>query len=31
MSSNLENNGLVGLRNDDLDRDGLAVVVDDDN
>ena len=31
MSSNLENDGLVGLRNDDLDRDGLAMVVDDDN
>jgi hypothetical protein len=31
MSSNLENDGLVGLRNDDLDRDSLAVVVDDDN
>ena len=31
MSSNLENNGLVGLRNDDLNRDGLAMVVDDDN
>jgi hypothetical protein len=29
MSSNLENNGLVGLQNDDLDRDGLAMVVDD--
>ena len=31
MSSNLENDGLVGLRNDDLDRDGLPMVVDDDN
>jgi len=31
MSSNLENDGLVGLRNDDLDRDGLAMVVDDVN
>jgi hypothetical protein len=31
MSSNLENDGLVGLRNDGLDRDGLAMVVDDDN
>jgi hypothetical protein len=29
MSSNLENDGLVGLRNDDLDCDGLAMVVDD--
>jgi hypothetical protein len=28
MSSNLENDGLVGLRNDDLDRDGLTMVVD---
>ena len=31
MSSNLENDGLVGLRNNDLDCDGLAMVVDDDN
>jgi hypothetical protein len=31
MSSNLENDGLVGLRNDDLDRDGLTMVVDNDN
>jgi hypothetical protein len=31
MSSNLKNDGLVGLQNDDLDRDGLAMVVDDDN
>jgi hypothetical protein len=31
MSSNLENDGLVGLRNDDLDRDGLPMVVNDDN
>ena len=31
MSSNLESDGLVGLRNDDLDRDGLAIVVDDVN
>ena len=29
MSSNLENDGLVGFRNDDLDCDGLAMVVDD--
>ncbi len=29
MSSNLENDGLVGLQNDDLDRDGLAMVVND--
>jgi hypothetical protein len=29
MSSNLENDGLVGLQNDDLNRDGLAMVVDD--
>ena len=28
-SSNLKNDGLVGLRNDDLDCDGLAMVVDD--
>ena len=31
MSSNLENDGLVGLQNNDLNRDGLAMVVDDDN
>jgi hypothetical protein len=31
MSSNLENDGLVGLRNNDLNRDGLPMVVDDDN
>jgi hypothetical protein len=31
MSSNLENDGLVGFRNNDLDCDGLAMVVDDDN
>ena len=31
MSSNLENDGLVGLRNDNLNRDGLAMVIDDDN
>jgi len=31
MSSNLEYEGLVGLRNDDLDRDGLPMVVNDDN
>ena len=29
MSLNLENDGLVGLQNDGLDRDGLAMVVDD--
>jgi hypothetical protein len=29
MSLNLENDGLVGLRNDNLDCDGLAMVVDD--
>ena len=29
MSSNLEIDGLVGLRNDDLDCDGLTMVVDD--
>ena len=29
MSSNLKNDGLVGLRNNDLDCDGLAMVVDD--
>jgi hypothetical protein len=29
MSSNLENDGLVGFRNDDLDCDSLAMVVDD--
>ena len=31
MSSNIENDGLVGLQNDDLNRDLLAMVVDDDN
>ena len=31
MSSNLENDSLVGLRNDDLDHDGLPMVVNDDN
>jgi hypothetical protein len=31
MSSNLENDGLIGLQNNDLNRDGLAMVVDDDN
>ena len=31
MSSNLENDGLVGLRNNNLDCDRLAMVVDDDN
>ena len=31
MSLNLENDGLVGLQNDDLNRDGLAMVVHDDN
>jgi hypothetical protein len=31
MSSNLENDGLVGLKNDDLDCDSLAMVVYDDN
>ena len=31
MSSNLKNDGLVGLQNDDLNRDGLAIVVDKDN
>jgi hypothetical protein len=31
MSSNLKNDGIVGLRNDDLDRDSLPMVVDDDN
>jgi hypothetical protein len=31
MSLNLENDGLVGLQNDDLNRDGLTMVVDDDN
>ena len=31
MSSNIENDGLVGLQNDDLNRDGLAMIVDDDN
>ena len=29
MSLNLENDGLVRLQNDDLDRDGLAMVVND--
>jgi hypothetical protein len=29
MSSNLKIDGLVGLQNDDLDCDGLAMVVDD--
>ena len=29
MSSNIKNDGLVGFRNDDLDCDGLAMVVDD--
>ena len=29
MSSNLKNDGLVGLQNDNLNRDGLAMVVDD--
>jgi hypothetical protein len=29
MSSNLENDGIVGLENDDLDCDGLTMVVDD--
>ena len=29
MSSNLENDGLFGLQNDDLNRDGLTMVVDD--
>jgi hypothetical protein len=31
MSLNIENDGLVCLQNDDLDRDSLAMVVDDDN
>jgi hypothetical protein len=31
MSSNLENDGLVGLRNNNLDWDRLAMVVNDDN
>ena len=31
MSSNLENDGLVDLQNNDLDCDGLAMVVNDDN
>ena len=29
MSSNFENDGLVGLQNDSLDRDGLVMVIDD--
>ena len=29
MSSNLKNDSLVGLQNDNLNRDGLAMVVDD--
>ena len=29
MSSNLENDGMVGLENDNLDCDGLTMVVDD--
>ncbi len=29
MSSNFENDGLVGLQNDSLNRDGLVMVIDD--
>ena len=29
MSSNLKNDGLVGLRNDNLDCDGLTMIVND--